>query len=147
MISIRFFWLLVFVFFVGLSSYLLEDLLTPPISFKVGSLEDKIHNDFVNLEKSKSLPTHFRNLNRFKIKDHRTHQPQISWEKIAPIHFPSNPLGTLELQIEIFDSRASDSADKSKSADLVFIQFSLFEIKTENKVWELTRSYYQFQNL
>jgi hypothetical protein len=62
----------------------------------------------------------------------------INWLELSKFLFPQKPDGKYDLQIEAFD--AIDDETKEKK-DLSIFQFSLFDKKTKNKVWELSRNY------
>lgn len=153
---LRFFWLALFVFFVGLASYLAEELFFPlRPSVPQGSLEWTVHQDFKKLKEESQLPPEFENVHQVFIADRRQEKTPINWPEVSKFHFKQKPDGLYDLHIEILETTDNQKNTKNKSdrkrtasededADGLILQFSLFEVQSKNKIWELSRTYQNF---
>ncbi len=137
----KYLWLALFVLFVGIASYLAEELFFPPhLPFVSNSPEAIIHADFETLKKGKNIPPEIHNLKEIFFSDHRLKKTEINWEALSKLDFPKKKDGSYELQIEAFD--ATDETNKDKA--LSIFQFSLFDKTSKNKIWEISRTF-EFQ--
>jgi len=157
MAIIRFIVILIFAALVGVISYYAEELLSPNApSFKKETLAYAVNEDLEKLRKSGEIPFGQDDLQRIYILDQR----KAALQNIIPAikhQFTQNKNGKYLLQIEIFsdnnagkDSKPTttlqtSSADQ-KEESLVIIQLSLFDAKTKNKIWELSRAYPESSN-
>lgn len=134
----------IFTLFIGVASYLAEELYFPTpneaiSSFTEGTLERVIDQDFKKLASSNLLPNEISRIKTVYFSDHRSNPVQINWNELSMQHFPQRPQGKFDFQIEAFDS---DSNEKNSSeGEVIILQFSLFDSESKNKVWELSRSY------
>lgn len=135
--SVRFIWLAVFALFIGIASFLAEELLFPKRVFPVGSFEAQIHDDFRRMREQKLLPAEMTKLHEVFVLDHRTQKSSLNWKDLSAHNFPNQPDGLYDLQIEVIDASSSPQ-DRDR---LQIIQFSLFDRKSRNKIWELNREY------
>jgi len=135
---LKYLWLALFVLFVGIASYLAEELFFPVhMPFASNSPEAIIFSDFKELRNSKNLPIEILQVREVFFSDHRIQKTNINWEEMSKIYFPRKMNGAFELQIEAFDAPDEGKVD----GNLSIFQFSLFEKMTKNKVWELSRTY------
>lgn len=136
---LRYLWLFLFVLFLGLASFLAEDLFFPRRpSFPQTSLEWTIFWDLKKLKEEKKLPEYLNDVRQIFIVDRRTQSNSLNWLEISKFLFPQKANGSYDLQIEIFEINNEKAPPKKR---VLFCQMSLFEEKTKNKVWELSRSY------
>jgi hypothetical protein len=139
--TLKYLWLALFVLFVGIASYLAEELFFPPhLIFTPSSPEAIIHADFEALKKAKRIPPEIQSLKEIFFSDHRLKKTEINWEALSKLDFPKKKEGSYELQIEAFD--AADETNKDNA--LSIFQFSLFDKTSKNKIWEISRTF-QFQ--
>lgn len=134
----------IFSLFIGIASYLAEDLFFPipnenSSSFAEGTLERAIDQDFKNLEKSNLLPNEVARVKMVYFLDHRSNPIQIDWKELSNQHFPQRSQGKFDFQIEAFDSDSKES--NSSESEVIILQYSLFDSASKNKIWELSRSY------
>lgn len=135
----KYVWLALFALFVGMASYFAEELLFPTRSpFKASSSEELIYQDFKELNSKNNLPPELQQVSEVFFSDHRIQKMNINWLELSKLFFPQKPEGKYELQIEAFDATDDDVKEKK---DLSIFQFSLFDKKTKNKIWELSRNY------
>ncbi len=135
----KYVWLALFALFVGIASYLAEEIffpIRPP--FPPNSPELAIYHDLKDLQSKKSLPTELQQLSEVFISDHRINKTEVKWAEISKYFFHRKSDGTHELQIEAFD--APDNEKKENSTGFI-LQLSLFDKTTKNKIWELSRNY------
>jgi hypothetical protein len=123
------------------SIFLIKGLTLSESPFDRGTLEAGLHDDLINLSESGNLPTQFQEIKRVMILDHRPQKSKINWKKISQLHFTQNQAGKFDLNIDIFAPEIETANHRSSDDKLIFIQFSLMEMHTKNKIWELTRSY------
>ncbi len=138
---IRFIFLGLFVFFIGLATFLAEDIWFPAsqrYQFSPGSLESQIQLDINKLTKNGHLPKAIFELEKVYILDQRKGKAQLNGKDLSSRVFKPNSNGNFELQIEIFDTQDSDP---NSTANFPIVQFSLFDKKSKNKIWELSRQY------
>jgi hypothetical protein len=136
---LKYVWLALFALFVGIASYLAEEIffpIRPP--FTQNSPEMAIYLDIKDLQSKKNLPPEIQNINEVYISDHRLKKTDLNWVEITKHFFHRKPKGTYDLQIEAFD--APDS-EKKETSSIFILQLSLFDKTTKNKIWELSRSY------
>jgi hypothetical protein len=139
--SIRYFWLAVFALFIGIASYMAEEIFFPIRIFPSNTIEYEIHEDFKVLKNQKALPPEFRSIHEVFVVDRRTGQIPINWRELSAADFPQNPTGSFDLQIEIFEMQNQTNNPKENSQ---MVQYSLFEKTAKNKIWELSREYKTF---
>lgn len=140
--ALRFLWLALFVFLVGIASYLAEELffpLRPAVS--QDSIEWKIHTDLKGLKEENLLPGELQEVHQVFVSDRRQNGLPINWKEISKFHFKQKPTGLYDLQIEIFDTNFDNENRNTKEKNQYIFQFSLFDRKSKNKIWELSRTY------
>jgi hypothetical protein len=136
---LKYVWLALFALFVGIASYLAEEIffpIRPP--FAQNSPEMAIYLDIKDLQSKKSLPSEIQNLNEVFISDHRLKKTDLNWVDIAKQFFHRKPKGAYDLQIEVFDA---PDGEKKENASIFILQLSLFDKTSKNKIWELSRTY------
>jgi len=137
--ALRFFWLALFVFFIGIASYMAEELFFPlRPSVPQGSIEWAIHQDLKRLKEENKIPLEIEKIHQVFVVDRRQKPTVMNLPEITKFHFPQKAKGLYDLQIEIFDT--DPDKDSKESPGLIF-QFSLFEKNSKNKIWELSRTY------
>jgi hypothetical protein len=135
-IAMKYINLLVFAILVAASSYLFDQYLVAEIyADQKQSFEYLVLEDLNKLKADKILPTELGSIREVFVADHRTRKFPIKWKKMVREIFPKasdEKNAKYNLQITAFD----DTTDP-----IMVLQMSLFDAGTENKIWELSRSY------
>jgi hypothetical protein len=128
-------WMLLLVFLAGaglISESIYENFFPSVNQIEMGSKNHFVSVDFYELYKQGKIPKFF-----FQIKKIKWNYIDQSLKDEIPelsLPFKEKPYGLYNLEVEAFSS----SHEKIKIAVL---QMSLIEIKSGNKIWELSRSY------
>ena len=139
---LKYFVLACFALLIGVASYLAEDLFFPERPpFKRGSFESGVSQDLKKLQEDSQLPPVFSEIRQVFLSDHRLKKTDLNWKKLSQLYFPQKNDGKYDLQIEVFDSDTEVTTEKSPKDTLVVMQISLFDVRSKNKVSEISRSY------
>lgn len=140
--ALRYLWLFLFVLLIGIASYLAEEIFFPVRpSVPKNSIEWTIHLDFKKLNEEGQLPPELNQVRQIFTLDRRQQQAPINWQEVSKFHFPQKSDGIYDLQLEIFSTEDPNQKPDPNDPTGIIIQYSLFDTKTKNKIWELTRTY------
>lgn len=130
--------LVLFALFVGIASYILDEMgIRLPLQ-KLSAASETIQKDLKEIKATVSFPPELQQIHQVFVSDHRTQKSEIDWLHLSTQYFPQKKDGLYDLQIEVFDD---GTPTPENSDNLMILQFSLFELKSRNKVWEMSRSY------
>jgi len=137
--AFRYLFLLLAIIGLASFSYYVEQLVFSHRNpFPLGTLEYKIERDLIDLEEGKQFPIETSRVEKIYLNNQSIRGKSLPWEKILAF-FPQRQNGAYFLQALVFDS----IKDKSSTSEekILILQLSLFDSKTKNKIWELSRSY------
>lgn len=134
--------LFLFAAFVGIASYLIDEMGVNLPTRPLDPVTESIKKDFAEIQTTKEFPPEFQQVHKVYVSDHRTKKVAIDWPQISTHHFPQKTDGLYDLQIEVFDDGSVTMENGQVSGNSIMIlQFSLMDLKSRNKILEISRSY------
>lgn len=100
-------------------------------------LNNSLNNDLTNLENKKLLPKEWLLIKEININPQSETAKQ--WVISLQPKININKNGTLRLNLQILDG--TDRSDNENPNTTILTQLDLIDLKTNNKIWEITRTY------